>query len=98
MAVFRKWRLDRGGRVPHIYPARSFKLIKTRRSIATQFYKQNEWNDHIQHSMETMSERADEIITLRETVAMLETRVNEISQARDGLVERKPAGRPKRSQ
>lgn len=97
MTVFRKWRLDRGRWVLHVCPTQPLELIKTRRSIEVQFYKQHDWNEHMQQGMVTMADRVDEVRTLRETVAMLETRVNEISQAKDGLVERKPAGRPKRS-
>ncbi|KAJ5408124.1 hypothetical protein N7509_002007 [Penicillium cosmopolitanum] len=67
-------------------------------SIADQFNKQNDWNEHMQQGIEAMAERADEVMTLRETVAMLETRVNEIYQVKEVLVERKPAGRLKRSQ
>lgn len=98
MAVFCKWRLDRGEWVLHECPTRTFKLIKICRSIADQFNKQNDWNEHMQQGIEAMAERADEVMTLRETVAMLETRVNEIYQVKEVLVERKPAGRLKRSQ
>lgn len=98
MAVFCKWRLDRGGWVHYDCPTRAFKLTKICRSIANQFNKQNDWNEHMQQGMEAMAEWADEVMTLRKTVAMLETRVNEIYPVKEVLVERKPAGRPKCSQ
>lgn len=52
----------------------------------------------MQQGMDAMVERSDEVSALRETVAMLETRVNEITKTKDILVEHKPVGRPRRPQ
>lgn len=51
----------------------------------------------MQQGMEAAAERSDEITTLRETVAALEAKLNDICKAKSGLSERKPPGRPKGS-
>lgn len=61
-------------------------LTPLRRDLEDQCRRQDLWNEAMKQAMKTMVQRQDDVLMPQEAIAMVQTKVNELSNTQDRII------------